>query len=62
MARPRKSSAPSLANASTLTAWAETLGEALARGVTRGINSGLSITGLGANILGPRPGLGRRRP
>ena len=59
MARPRKNSAPSFANASTLAAWAETLGEALGRGVARGINSGLSINGLGSNLLAPRP---RGRP
>src|SRR4051812_486789 len=60
MARPRKTdSAFSLANVTSLMGWAETLGEALGRGMARGINSGLAVNGLGLNTLGPRP---RGRP
>ena len=55
MARPRKDAIPLLGAASSLVAWAEHLGEALGRGMARGINSGLSLAGF------PGAGAGARR-
>jgi len=60
MARPRKISAPDNAGfpaPAALMTWAESLGEALGRGVARGINVGMaSVPPVGAPAVGSRRG------
>jgi hypothetical protein len=53
MARPSKNILPSLNVPPHLSQWAESLGEALGRGVARGINSALAnvTTGMQANTV-----------
>jgi len=67
MARPRKNPAPSAStfpsSTSSLSGWAEQLGEALGRGVARGINAGLAGGGFGrATQAAPQPPRRRGRP
>ncbi len=61
MARPRKNAISTFgAPPPQLTAWADMLGEALGRGVARGINAGLSGANLGGAQVAGQP-MARRR-
>lgn len=62
MARPRKTVAtPSITTNPNLMSWAETIGEALGRGVARGINFGISTVSRVGAATGMMSTMPRRR-